>query len=258
MYVATLRKKVKSKEQSEPSTSTLKFDPSNLIDFMVSRAKEEPLAFCVLIELRFAEVIFLLHQAEKQSRNDLFLASIKFLLPLYASSHAIKYVSMLSDFLIDWHCMSQAEKIIFAKAIITRNIKNGRNLFTDRFVEWMMRDMRMWLGKHASTHHHKLVEQVAVTLNERKKQKSEGAKKKKKDDSAENKVKGLEINNVFCHSLLFAKDANLWGPGEMVTKRNKSGKTATDNDGVQMDPVFTSHGPRRHIHHVLQRHVYNC
>ena len=120
MYVAALRSMIKSKQENEPLQNILKFNPSDLIDYMVARAKVEPLAFCVLVELRFAEVIFLLHQAEKQSRNDLFLASTKFLLPLYASSHAIKYVSMVSDFLIDWHCMSEAEKIIFAKAVITR------------------------------------------------------------------------------------------------------------------------------------------
>jgi hypothetical protein len=27
---------------------------------------------------------------------------------------------------------------------------NGRNIFTDQFVEWMMRDLRRWLGKHVT------------------------------------------------------------------------------------------------------------
>ena len=227
---------IKSKGENEPSNSSiLKFKPPDLIDFMVRRAKVEPLAFCFLIEIRFAECIFLLHQAEKQSRNDLFLASIKFLLPLYASSHAIKYVSMLSDFLIDWFCMSDAEKIIFARGVITRKTKNGRNIFTDRFVEWMMKDMRMWLGKHASMHHHKLVEQVAVTLNERKKKKCLGSKSKKKVDTGQSSspVKELEINKVFCESLLFAYETNLWGPGDIVFDEKKKAscheETNSDN-----------------------------
>ena len=205
---------IKTKLNLDPSASVLDFKPTDLIDFMVARAKEEPLAFCVLIELRFAEVIFLLHQAESQSRNELYLASIKLLLPLFASSHAIKYVSMVCDFLIDWHCMSDAERIIFARAVITRKTKNGRNIFTDRFVEWMMKDMRMWLGKHATVHHHKLVEQVAVSLNERKKQKKEGAKKQP-SVSAKNPVKDLEINRVFCQTLLFANKTNLFVPVEL-------------------------------------------
>ena len=229
MYVAALRSMIKCKSQEASSTTRdLEVKPSDLIDFMIWRAKAEPLAFCVLIELRFAEIIFLLHQAEKQSRNDLFLAGIKFLLPLYASSHAIKYVSMLSDFLVDWHCMSEAEKIIFAKGVITRKTKNGKNIFTDRFVEWMMKDMRMWLGKHSSLHHHKLVEQVAITLNERKKQKQEGSQNRKPGDRI-NPIKEIEINKVFCESLLFAHEYNLWGPGDIIFDEKKN-QTAKEND----------------------------
>ena len=236
MYVAALRSMIKDKEANAESPST-KFIPTDLVDFMVARAKIEPLAFCVLIELRFAEIIFLFHQAEKQSRNDLFLASIKFLLPLYASTHAIKYVSMLSDFLIDWYCMSETEKIIFAKAVITRKTKNGRNICTDRFVEWMMRDMRMWLGKHASTHHHKLVKQVAVTLNDRKKKKSENAKKRKAVTLDSSHVKELELNNVFCESLLFANESNLWGPGNIGfdEKNNVEGGRRGHNEGTGLE-----------------------
>ena len=216
MYVSALRGMLKTK-QAEASTTnlTLKSKPSDLVDFMVARAKVEPLAFCILLELRFAEVVFLLHQCERKNKNELFLASMKLLLPIYASSHAIKYVSMVADFLIDWHCMSDAERIIFAEAVLTRKTKNGCTIFTDRFVEWMMRDMRMWLGKHAGAHHHKLVQQVALSLNERKKRKSEGAKLNTKKGRS-NPVKELEINRVFCETLIFAEEANLWGPGDIV------------------------------------------
>ena len=213
MYVSALRGMLKTK-QVDPQIMTLKLKPCELVDFMIERAKVEPLAFCILLELRFAEVVFLLHQCERKNKNELLLASMKFLLPFYASSHATKYVSMVSDFLIDWHCMSDAERIIFAKAVLTRKTKNGCTIFTDRFVEWMMRDMRMWLGKHASTHHHKLVQQVALSLNERKKQKSEGAKPCTKKPS-NNPVKELEINRVFCETLVFAEESNLWGPGDI-------------------------------------------
>ena len=112
MYVSALRALIKHKGETSGEV-LLNLTPCDLIDFMVNRAKAEPLAFCILVELRFAEVIFLLHQCEKQSRNDLFLACIKFLLPLFASSHAIKYVSMACDFLVDWFCMSEAEKKLF-------------------------------------------------------------------------------------------------------------------------------------------------
>ena len=239
MYVAALRSMIKFKSQT--STGNLNVQPSDLIDFMVNRSKVEPLAFCILIELCFAEIIFLLHQSEKQSRNDLFLAGIKFLLLLYASSHAIKYVSMISDFLIEWYCMSEAEKIIFARGIITRKTKNGCNIFTDRFVEWMMKDMRMWLGKHSSIHHHKLLEQVAITLNERKK-KREGAQNRKPSNSCDRAVCELKINKVFCKSLLFAHDLNLWGPGEIIFNDKKANASNVDEDRRPMQRPFKSVG----------------
>ena len=136
MYTMALRSMIQTKkEESGEQGANLKFKPCDLVDFMLERAKVEPLAFCILLELRFAEVIFLLHQCEKQNRNDIFLTSMKLLLPFYATSHAIKYVSMVSDFLIDWHLSSDAERIIFAKAILTRKTKNGCTIFTDRFVE---------------------------------------------------------------------------------------------------------------------------
>jgi hypothetical protein len=126
------------------------------------------LALVILFELRFAEVIFLLRQAEKESRHEIFISCMKYLLPLFSSTHSTKYVLMLSDLLVDWYCSSDAEKIIFAKAILTRKTVNGANIFTDRYVEWMMKDMRIWLGKYASVHHKSLVKQVALTLYDRK------------------------------------------------------------------------------------------
>ena len=241
MYVAALRG-LKREKGEAMNGDAFTLNPCDLIDFMVNRAQVEPLAFCVLVELRFSEVIFLLHECEKQSKNDLFIASMKFLLPLFASSHAIKYVSMVCDFLIDWHCMSDSERIIFAKAVLTRKTKNGSNIFTDRFVEWMMRDMRIWLGKHASLHHHRLVEQVALTLNDRKKQKSEGAKKRGKSQTSD--VKEIAIDRVFCHTLIFCSETNLWGPGEIIIEAGESSSShaAFDQDDgrPRMVRPFTS------------------
>ena len=97
MYIAALCGLFREKGEKDGET-LFTLNPCNLIDFMVNQAKLEPLAFCLLIDLPFAEAIFLLHQREKQSRHDLFLVSMKFLLPLFASSHTIKYVSMACVF----------------------------------------------------------------------------------------------------------------------------------------------------------------
>ncbi len=205
-------------KSSEDTSKT--FSPCDLVDFMINRATEEPIAFCILIELRFAEVIFMLHQSEKESQSNLFMSCLRFLLPLYASSHATKYVSMVTDFLVEWHCMSAAEKIVWAKGVLTRETKNGSMVFTDRFVEWMMRDMRMWLGKHSSLHHDKLVEQTALMLNDMKIDKGVTAKKRRKN--SDNGVKELSINKFYCESLIYFLDTILWGPGDIITKEKSS------------------------------------
>ncbi len=194
-------------------------NPCDVVDHMVACAKEHPIALCILLELRFAEVIFMLHESEKRSKNDLFIAAMKFMLPLFATNHATKYVSLVSDFLVDWFCSSDAEKIIYAKAIFTRKTKNGANVFTDRYFEWMVKDLRLWLGKFTSLHHHTLIKEVAATLNERKKVKVEGTKKRKKSEG--DHIKHLPIDHSFCEVLTFCLDTNLWGSGPL--KNSKAG-----------------------------------
>jgi hypothetical protein len=224
MYVAALRGMIEMRKEKNERIDQVK--PMDLVEYMLARAKKEPLAFCILIELRFAEVIFLLYQSEKKSRHDLFIASMKFLLPFYTSSHAVKYVSMISDFLIDWFCSSDAEKIIFSKAILTRKTKNGSSIFSDRFVEWMMRDMRMWLGKHASTHHHNLVEQVAVSLDEMKKAKKVAAKQVPGANEKDNNpnIKMIEIDHIYCEVLVYCTDSNIWGQGPIKIQEKTTEK----------------------------------
>ena len=128
LYVAAIRAKVKI----AAGRQQIIISPVDLVEFMVERAREEPIAMCILIEIRFAEVIFMLHKSEKRSKYELFIAALKILLPLFTASHAIKYVLMVADFLVDWFCSSEAEKILFAKANFTRKTKNGSKIFADR------------------------------------------------------------------------------------------------------------------------------
>ena len=62
MYVSALRGMIKTKQVEAQNMTEFSFKPCDLVDFMIERAKVEPLAFCILLELRFAEVAFLLHQ----------------------------------------------------------------------------------------------------------------------------------------------------------------------------------------------------
>ena len=71
----------------------------------------------------------LLLEAERSADCDLYLTAKKHLATLFAGSHATRYVSMVTDFFVDWYCALDAEKIIFAKAIFTRKTKTMKTFF---------------------------------------------------------------------------------------------------------------------------------
>ena len=159
VYVAAMHSLIETKRGLNGNDAAL-LTASDGVDYMIDRAEEHPLIMVILLELRYAELTFMLHEAEKKSNCNLYRTAMKFLAPLFAGTHATKYVSMTVDFFVDWFCASDCDKIIFAKAIFTRKTKNGAKVFSDRFVEWMMRDLRMWLGKKANPHTDSLLAKV--------------------------------------------------------------------------------------------------
>lgn len=257
MYTMAIRGLIKAKaDETNTPNDIVQISPTDVVDFMLERAKTYPIIMCILIELRLAEVIFMLHESEKLSNSKLYVAAIKFLLPLFASTHATKYVSMCIDFLVKWFCESDAFRIIFEKALLTRKTKNGKNIFADRSVEWMIRDFRTWLGKHTSPHHDSLIEEVAMTMNERKKIKIEGSSKTKKrkipsrdlaateeDDDPE--VKDLPVDRIFCEVVAYCNGTNLWGPGKVryvkpgpFLERCKRSASSRTRQTHQEDDIF--------------------
>lgn len=248
MYLSAIRALVKKKREDQQiplSTNHVKINPCEVVDYMVQRAREVPIAMCILIELRFAEVIFMLHECEKKSKVELFITATRLLLPLFATNHATKYVSLVADFLVDWYCASPAEKIIFAKGIFTRKTKNGMNIFADRYFEWTVKDLRMFLGKFTTIHHQTLIMQVCATINERVKVKHEGAAKGKAKN--EDGIKQLHIDRSFCEVLAFCQETNVWGPGELkmtkpgpLAKRVRGQRRRADGDAENSETARSS------------------
>ena len=87
----------------------VKFSVAYVVDLIVERAKECPIIMVILIEMQCAEVIFILHQAEKESDCEKYIVATKFLAPLFAASHATKNVNMVSDLLVMWYCKAHVE-----------------------------------------------------------------------------------------------------------------------------------------------------
>jgi hypothetical protein len=204
---------------------SLDVSAADVVDHMISRAQTSPLVLCNLLEIRFAEVVFAIHHAGHEKDAELYRTAMKFAAILCATTHATKYVSLISDFFVMWYGASEADKALFAETILTRETVNGRNIFTDQFVEWMMRDLRRWLGKHVThANHQSFVERVACSLNHRKIAR-QLTTPKKSDELDENAKKTLEVNKVYCETLVFLTDLNFYGVGPV--KHVPTGQAST-------------------------------
>ena len=80
----------------------------------------------------------MLDEAEKDGGDiDLFVVTVhKYFSRLFASTHCAKYVvsMMTGDFFVKWHCYSPAERIICSKAVFTRKPRNGKSIYTVRWL----------------------------------------------------------------------------------------------------------------------------
>jgi hypothetical protein len=109
-YLVAIRALKRSREEAAGlPTEVLARD---VLNFVLTKAKDYPLLMGVLTNIRFCEIIYMLQQAEEGKDLGSFLLAVKLCGPLLTVTHAIKYVSMLSDFVVDWHCRSEAEHSI--------------------------------------------------------------------------------------------------------------------------------------------------
>ena len=109
LYVSAIRAEA-ARKANVAEGEEFDLSPSDIIDSMVKRAMEEPLMLVILIQLRLAELTFMLHEAEKKGDASIYITAQKYLAILFATTHATKYVSMSMDFFVDLFCSSDADK----------------------------------------------------------------------------------------------------------------------------------------------------
>jgi hypothetical protein len=177
-----------------------------------------------LNEIRFAEVIFLLHQAEEESDAEKYLTGLKFANLLFATTNATKYVHMSSELFKWWECASDAAKELFKKVIITKKTKDGNTIYTDRFFEWFIKAMRETVGKFYRAGSDNKVIKQALLLNLKQQFtsvfKSEIGKSDTRDKNS------LKECKVFCETVAAFDEFNLWTDED--TKRIKLTKKSED------------------------------
>ena len=233
LYVSAIRGEAtrKASEAETKGEADFKLSPEDIIDSMVKRAMEEPLMLVMLIQLRLAELTFMLHEGEKKGDASMYITAKKYLAVLFAATHATKYVSMTMDFFVDYFCSSDADKKIFEKAFLTRETKNGKKIFTDRFVEWMMKDLRSWLGKMASKNTESLLERCALNLNCLKRERQYGNAELNSTNKEDTQTQVL-LDHIFLEVLVMADEANFFGDGPLNHVRKGPAKERMNEDGM--------------------------
>ncbi|KAL7525420.1 LOW QUALITY PROTEIN: hypothetical protein ACHAXR_000998, partial [Thalassiosira sp. AJA248-18] len=105
---------------------------------MLERAKDCPYRQAVLIELRYAEIPKLMRMSAKIGRRgsvELFLASVRFAVPLWATTHAVDYVRLGADLLTFVYCAPPAVRVLYENEVFTRLTATGKAQPSDQAME---------------------------------------------------------------------------------------------------------------------------
>lgn len=193
--------------------------PVQVNEHMLERAKSYPFVMAVLLELRFAEVAFILRDSEKSGAHgdvDAFVTGVRFSLVLFTVTHAVKYVRICVEFLKWWATASDAEKLLFRNFIFTRNSPHGCPIWADRCVEWSVEHVRRVVGKHERQGQEALMKTTLARIENLVKQ-QRGAKDMREQDTSSSNAswnkKTKSLSNVFVKTYLLCKKLNLYGPG---------------------------------------------
>ena len=179
-------------------------------DYLMDAAKHTPIYAQIFSEMRTAETVFLMHQSKEQADADMFVCALKFAAPLFTTNHATKYTFILAKFFQWWECSSDADKKIYEKLLMTKKTENGKNIFVDRFVEWLVKDLRGGgLGKFYRKGTDRKLERDAVLVSKRREFKAAlrrdlNRMKSNSDGTFQN------VGGVYCLSLVYFDEIGLW------------------------------------------------
>ena len=146
IYIEVIRGYVRSKSScggNDYDDDDMAIDLNNIevtavevFDFMCERAEEDPLILVTLLYLRLVHTIQLLYESERKADISLFISYVRYILLWCCISHSVGYVSLLCDWIRDCECASPAKQVIREKVILFCKTVFGKNIFTDRFMEW--------------------------------------------------------------------------------------------------------------------------
>ena len=138
----------------------------DVVDHMLNIAEKCPIRLATLIDMQYGNAIEMMMASQTESNIGLYASAVKILATVHCSGHAIRYARLDADFLVWYYCASPAEKILYAKALLTRKTKNGKNIFTDCYFENFQKDIRSFVGKYNCKNLSVMLENAVLTLGE--------------------------------------------------------------------------------------------
>ena len=136
-------------------------------DYMLDRAEECPLAWCILLWASFQEALQALQEAPGDRSLPTMTAAIPVVETLCCVTHATQYARLLPEFLMQLGTMSTAERRIHEEYIIFQRTKAGDSVYTDLSVEMTNFTVRHYGGHFvvgSTANFHAFLDRVALDM----------------------------------------------------------------------------------------------
>jgi hypothetical protein len=125
---------------------------------------------------------------EKGCDPNLYRAALRYVAALFSTTDAFNYVRILADLAISFHCSSDMETTVWDAFVFTQQTVNDKRIWSDQGVEWLLKDVRAWLLKHARPNQEALLTRLVLNLVDKKRSRMAGGESSKaKTDSGERK-----------------------------------------------------------------------
>ena len=188
--------------------------------YMLQRAREEPLVCVVVMYIMFAEAALCIVDSEKATptcpRGDfeLYRSAHRLMLLLWSTTNSYRYMRTTLDQEVEWRTASKREMKINEDVLFTKETVNGKRIFGDTFVEWSVNRIRQFDGKYDRQGLDNRLFATVKLLDDKERMKvnAQGRQKPQFGDRVyESKM--IQFSDVHLASLCFAERTRLFDLG---------------------------------------------
>jgi hypothetical protein len=136
------------RQHSPFSIASIHVTPEAIMRHWNARAQEYSVAMLMFMHARTVALVLELAACAERSDWVTYLLLYPVMLMVFITCNCTNYIVIVSHEIMHWACASPAAHILQRKVGFTKKTKNGRNIFTDQFVEKSVNHVRRFCGKH--------------------------------------------------------------------------------------------------------------